>query len=326
LAYGLKQHNELVRCVVAHAGNDHRLGAQEAPPAIISLGPGQGFEAHVDNIIKGGPLTGYDSSKKTANPGSRSTMEIPTGVEDRNRTAPFPHCGNRFEFRAVGGGQSCSMPVAICNTLMASGMAYMASLLEGGKSLRDAVAQVYKENREIIFAGNGYSAEWPAEAEKRGLPNLKTTPDAARVFNSDKAKAVFKKMGIFEPVEVDARAELMFESYNTILGIESKTLLRMVDSGIIPACAKDLATYKDAPFLVGERPAVYKTIKAEADKLRDMMEKVPSEAKAEADYFCKTIKPQMEALRAQVDKAEGLMQKEFYPYPTYEDLVYGHQA
>merc|ERR1740139_1989000 len=210
------QHNELVRCAVAHAGNDHRLGAQEAPPAIISLYPGQGFEAHVDNIIKGGPLTGYDSSKKTANPGSRSTMEIPTGVEYRNRTAPFPHCGNRFEFRAVGGGQNCSMPVAICNTLMASGMAYMASLLEGGKSLRDAVAQVYKENREIIFAGNGYSAEWPVEAEKRGLPNLKTTPDAARVFNSDKAKAVFKKMGIFEAEEVDARAELMFESYNTI--------------------------------------------------------------------------------------------------------------
>merc|ERR1719343_1005045 len=141
LSHGLKQHNELVRCSVATAGNDHRLGAQEAPPAIISLYPGQGFEAHVDAIIAGGPLTGYCSQKKVANPRSRSTMEIPTGVEDRNRTAPFPFCGNRFEFRAVGGSQNCAMPVSICNTIMASGMSYVAGLIEGGKSLRDAVAQ-----------------------------------------------------------------------------------------------------------------------------------------------------------------------------------------
>jgi len=326
VAYGLKQHNELVRCAVAHAGNDHRLGAQEAPPAIISLYPGQGFEAHVDNIIKGGPLTGYDSSKKTANPGSRNTMEVPTGVEDRNRTASFPFCGNRFEFRAVGGSQNCAMPVSICNTIMASGMAYMASLIESGKSLRDAVAQVYKENREIIFTGNGYSAEWPIEAEKRGLKNLRTTPEAAKEFNSDRAKAVFKDMGIFEPAEVDARAELMFESYNTILGIEAKTLVRMVETGIIPACAKDLATYKEADFLAGDRPAVYKSIKVETDKLRDLLAELPSDGEQEAVYFCNTVKPQMETLRSFVDQAEGLMQAELYPYPTYEDLVYGHQA
>jgi len=326
LTYGLKHHSDLVRCAVAHAGNDHRLGAQEAPPAIISLYPGQSFEAHIDNIIKGGPLTGYDSSKKTANPGSRNTMEVPTGVEDRNRTAPFPFCGNRFEFRAVGGSQNCAMPVSICNTLMASGMAHMSSLLEGGKSLRDAVAQVYKENREIIFTGNGYSAEWPIEAEKRGLKNLRTTPEAAKVFNSDKAKAVFKKMGIFEPSEVDARAELMYESYNTILGIEAKTLVRMVETGIIPACAKDLATYKEAPFLAGDRPAVYKSIKVETDKLRDSLAKVPSDHEAEAHYYCNTVKPQMETLRSFVDEAEGLMQAGLYPYPTYEDLVYGHSA
>jgi len=316
----------LVRCAVAHAGNDHRLGAQEAPPAIISLSAGKDFEAHVDNIIEGGPLTGYDSSKKTANPGSRNTMEVPTGVEDRNRTASFPFCGNRFEFRAVGSSQNCAMPVAICNTIMASGMAYMSSLLESGKSHRDAVAQVYKENREIIFTGNGYSAAWPIEAEKRGLKNLKTTIDAAKEFNSDRAKAVFKNMGIFEPVEVDARAELMFESYNTILGIEAKTMVRMVETGIIPACAKDLATYREAPFLAGDRPAVYKSIKVETDKLRDLLAKVPSDGEKEAAYFCNTVKPQMETLRSFVDEAEGLMQAELYPYPTYEDLVYGHNA
>jgi len=115
LAYGLRKHNELVRCVVAHAGNDHRLGAQEAPPAIISLYPGSTFEKHVDAIIAGGPLTGLNIEKKKIDPGSRNTMAVPTGVEDRNRTAPFPWCGNRFEFRAVGSSQCCAMPVAICN-------------------------------------------------------------------------------------------------------------------------------------------------------------------------------------------------------------------
>lgn len=324
LAYGLKQHNELVRCAVAQAGNDFRLGAQEAPPAIISLYPGQGFETHVDAIIKGGPLTGYDSSKKVANPRSRNTMEVPTGVEDRNRTAPFPFCGNRFEFRAVGSSQNCAMPVAICNTIMASGMAHLAGLLEGGTALRDAVAQIYKENREIIFTGNGYSKEWPIEAEKRGLPNLKTTPLAAKTFNSNKAKAVFKEMGIFEPEEVDARAALMFESYNTVLGVEVATLLRMVNTGILPACARDLALYKYAPELAGDRMETYKAIKVEADKLQSLVAAVPHDPVDEAFYYSDTVKPQMEFLRGYVDKAEGLMAAEFYPYPTYEALVYSH--
>jgi glutamine synthetase len=326
LAFGLKQHNEIVRCVVAHAGNDHRLGAQEAPPAIISLYPGAGFEAHVDAIIAGGPLTGYNSERKKANPGSRNTMTVPTGAEDRNRTAPFPHCGNRFEFRAVGSSQCCSMPVAICNTMFASGMAHLASMLEGGMSLRDAVAIMYRDNREVIFTGNGYSKEWPAEAARRGLPNLNTTPLAARTFNSYKSKAVFKDMGIFEPDEVDARAELMFEAYNTTLQIEVNTLVKMIDSQILPACAKDLSIYKDAPFLVGERVDLYNAIKQENDRLKDMAGAHHHEAEAEAFYFCDTIKPQMEVVRALVDKAEDLMQAEFYPFPTYEALCYSHHT
>merc|ERR1711897_32386 len=197
LAHGIYQNNEMLRCAVAHAGNDHRLGAQEAPPAIISLYPGTGFEAHVDSIIAGGPLLGYLAEKKTADTKASAAMPAPCGVEDRNRTAPFPFCGNRFEFRAVGSSQNCSFPIAMCNTMMASGMAYLASLIEGGMSTRDAVAQVYKENRNVIFPGNGYSAEWPVEAKKRGLPNLNTTPLATATFNSQKAKTVFKDMNIF---------------------------------------------------------------------------------------------------------------------------------
>merc|ERR1719219_1605851 len=120
LAYGLSQHNELVRCAVAHAGNDHRLGAQEAPPAIISLYPGTGFEAHVDNVINGGSLSVFTAEKKKQPTGCKASMAVEANVEDRNRTAPFPFCGNRYEFRAVGSSQNCSFPVMVCNVIMAA--------------------------------------------------------------------------------------------------------------------------------------------------------------------------------------------------------------
>merc|ERR1719168_220447 len=168
LAYGLCQHNEVVRCAVAHAGNDHRLGAQEAPPAIISLYPGTGFEAHVDSIIAGGPILGYKAEKKKQSTGCKASMDVESNVEDRNRTAPFPFCGNRYEFRAVGSSQNCSFPIMICNTIMAAGMSSLAKKIEDSTAPRDAVAAMYKANRNVIFTGNGYSAEWPKEAEKRG--------------------------------------------------------------------------------------------------------------------------------------------------------------
>merc|ERR1719421_1108602 len=230
LAYGLKQHNELVRCAVAHAGNDHRLGAQEAPPAIISLYPGTGFEAHVDAIIAGGDLLGYKAEKKSQSTGCAAAMAVEANVEDRNRTAPFPFCGNRFEFRAVGSSQNCSFPIMICNTVMASGMAHLSELLEGGKSLRDAVAEMYKENRHVIFTGNGYSAEWPVEAEKRGLPNLNTTPKAMAAWSSDKNKKIMETMGVYTHEETEARAEVMYENYVTVLTVEAETIVQMMET------------------------------------------------------------------------------------------------
>jgi len=326
LAYGLMQHNDLVRCAVAHAGNDHRLGAQEAPPAIISLYPGTGFEAHVDSIIAGGPLLGYLAEKKTADTKATAAMPAPCGVEDRNRTAPFPFCGNRFEFRAVGSSQNCSFPIAMCNVMMASGMAHLASLIEGGMSTRDAVAQMYKENRNVIFTGNGYSAEWPEEAKKRGLPNLNTTPLAVATFNSAKAKAVFEAMQVFSPEECDARQEVMLESYNTTLCVEVITLISMVDTGIIPACAADLAKYAGLTSLKGDRDATYTAVQQATDTLKQLFANKPHDLAAEAAYLCEKVKPQMAAVRTAVDKAESLIQKDLYPYPTYEELIYSHHS
>eukprot|EP00928_Gymnodinium_smaydae_P095696 TRINITY_DN8280_c1_g1_i1.p1 TRINITY_DN8280_c1_g1~~TRINITY_DN8280_c1_g1_i1.p1 ORF type:complete len:725 (-),score=144.61 TRINITY_DN8280_c1_g1_i1:112-2211(-) len=326
LAYGLYQHNEVVRCCVAHAGNDHRLGAQEAPPAIISLYPGIGFEEHVDAIIAGGPLLGYKAVKSTADPKASSAMPAVCGVEDRNRTAPFPFCGNRFEFRAVGSSQNCSFPIAMCNAIMADGMARLSTLIESGMSCRDAVAKMFKDNRQVIFTGNGYSTEWPAEAAKRGLPNLKTTPVAIATFNSPKAKKLFEDMGIFSSEECEAKKEVMFENYKTTLNVEVSTLIDMIETAILPACAKDMAKFTAMPALAGEREAIYSGIKQESEKLKSLFEKKPHGLEAEATYLCDVMKPQMVAVRTLVDKAEGLLENGLYPYPTYEELLYSHHS
>jgi len=324
LAWGLKEYNELVRVSVAHAGNDHRLGAQEAPPAIISLYPGTGFEAHVDNLINGAGLLDYQANKQKADPGCCAAEPIDTNVEDRNRTAPFPFCGNRFEFRAVGSSQNCAFPTAICNTVWAAGAAHVSGYLEAGMTLRDAVASTFHECRSVIFTGNGYSAEWPVEAAQRGLPNLKTTPLAIRAFQNKRCTEVLTSMGIFAEDECAAFAETMYENYITTLTVEVNTMLKMVATDFSPAFAKDLAIYKDTPSLAGERTRLYPSVLAQADKLKSLMANMPEGLDKEATFLCDVIKPQMAELRKLADEAEGLMETGLYPYPTYEQLVYSH--
>jgi glutamine synthetase len=325
LAHGIYTYNEMLRCAVAHAGNDHRLGAQEAPPAIISLYPGTGFEQHVDNIISGGALDQFKAEKKMQATGCKASMDVEANVEDRNRTAPFPFCGNRYEFRAVGSSQNCSFPVMICNTIMAAGMAFLSGEIEKGKAPRDAVAEMYKNNRNVIFTGNGYSPKWPEEAEKRKLPNLKTTPMAIKEWSSEKNCKVFEDLKILSLEETKARAEVMYEAYNTTLTIEGSTLVQMVETGILPACAKDAATYKGSK-LGGAREKLYESILAETDKLKGHLNWnfLPSDMEKEADFLCSTLKAQMDKLRKLVDEAEGMMESNLYPFPTYEQMLYHH--
>mmetsp|Transcript_148105 Transcript_148105/g.258389 ORF Transcript_148105/g.258389 Transcript_148105/m.258389 type:complete len:731 (-) Transcript_148105:105-2297(-) len=328
LAFGLKNYNEMVRCSVAHAGNDHRLGAQEAPPAIISLYPGTGFEAHVDSIINGGDLLGYKAESRSQATGCSATMPIKANVEDRNRTAPFPFCGNRFEFRAVGSSQNCSFPVMVCNAIMASGMHHIAGKIEGGMSHRDAVASTFKDCRSVIFTGNGYSEEWPIEAERRGLPNLKNTPQALATWASAKNKSLFETLGIYSNEETEARAEIMYESYVTILSVEVETLVHMVETGIIPACAKDMAKYREFPKLSGGRNSLYESIVEETEKLKTLHSRCAQEfadsLHRTATSMCETVKPQMDVVRRLVDQAEGLLESGLYPYPTYQEILYSH--
>lgn len=176
----------------------------------------------------------------------------------------------------------------------------------------------------MIFTGNGYSSEWPIEAAKRGLPNHTTTPLAIEAFANGKAKEAFTRMKVFSDDECEAFSETMYENYVATLTIEVQTMLSMVETGFMPALAKDLANYKDAPALAGDRAKVYPTIKAEADKLKSLMKSMPEGLAAESKYLCDTVKPQMAALRKLVDEAEQLMEKNLYPYPTYEQILYGH--
>jgi len=300
------------------------LGAQEAPPAIISLYPGTGFEVHVDNVIKGGELLGYKANKQKASPGCNASEAIDTNVEDRNRTAPFPFTSNRFEFRAVGSSQNCALPTAICNTIWAAGAAHLSNQIEGGKSLRDAVAATFKESRDVIFTGNGYSAEWPVEAKKRGLPNLQTTPVAIKAFTEKKSQEALISMNVFSAEECAALAETMYENYVATLSIEVETMVMMVETGFCAAFARDLATYKDAPALAGERATLYPKVVAETQKLKELMTKMPEGLAKEAEYLCDVVKPQMVAVRKIVDQAEKIIEKGVYPYPTYETMLYGH--
>jgi len=207
---------------------------------------------------------------------------------------------------------------------MASGMSHLAGQIEGGKSARDAVAEMYKTNRSVIFTGNGYSSEWPLEASKRGLPNLNTTPKAIKTWTSDKNKKVFQDLGILSAEETEARAEIMYEAYSTTLSIEAKTMIDMVETGILPACVQDLALYKDSPSLAGDREKTYGSIKAENDKLKTILASAPDDMEKEAEFFCDNVKPQMAVVRGLVDTAEGLLKKGLYPYPTYEAMLYHH--
>merc|ERR1711972_576732 len=212
------------------------------------------------------------ANKQKANPGCKAAEPFDTNVEDRNRTAPFPFCANRFEFRAVGSSQNCSFPTTICNTIWAAGAAHIAEKIEKGASLRDAVAQTFKECRPVIFTGNGYSAEWPIEAKKRGLPNLHTTPLAIDAFTEPKNQEALASMKVLSKDESSALAETMYENYISTLSIEVETMINMVHTGFTPAFARDLAVYKDVPELAGDRKKLYCQVQVEANKLKAAFE------------------------------------------------------
>jgi len=329
VARAINKHGDVIRAGFSSAGNDHRLGAQEAPPAIMSLYLGDDMTTHINNIIAGGPLAGYAMRERSIDTRAPQIGSIKTRFEDRNRTAPIPFCGNRFEFRAVGSAQNISWPLTTINTTVADAITELCESIEGGKSVRDAVADMFKENDRVIFNGNGYSKEWHDEAQKRGLPNLKTSLEAIDKLSDEKNLLLFDQMKIFDNEEVKARQITMYEAYSNILAIEANTMIEMLDTGVVPAMAMDLKIYegKGCSDLAGPRLKLYPSLTKELDILRGIVEKLDlnvDEPKANAWHCKDKVKPQMEKVRVIHDKVEKYIARHLYPFPSYQDMLFSN--
>ena len=333
-------HQDLLRLSVASAGNDHRLGANEAPPAIISMYLGDELTAILESIETG---KHYEHIKATAMKlGVDVIPEFMRDTTDRNRTSPFAFTGNKFEFRMLGSTSNISCPNTMINAAVAEKFDEFATRLEKSADLKADVYALIKESyakhKSIVFNGNGYSEEWTAEAERRGLLNLKNTPDALVRYTDEKNLKLLAKYGIYTPVEVAARQEILLDNYSKIINIEAQTMIEMANKEIIPACAKFTADLADG---IAKKAALGISALAETDvakkvsELTDrayaatkVLEDVVVEAKlienvAEAahNYHDKVVVA-MQELRAACDAAETIVSKEYWPFPTYSDLLF----
>jgi glutamine synthetase len=333
LARALDVHGDVIRTGIVSAGNDHRLGAQEAPPAIISLYTGSLMEQHLKSIVNDGPLEGYGAKTETLDFQTNAIMNIEKNIEDRNRTAPFPFCGNRFEFRAVGSSQNIAWPLMLVNAAFTDSMSAMSDLIESGKSPKEAVKQTLKKHMRVIFNGNGYSSEWPIEAKKRGLWNLPQSVDAIGVFNSEKNQKLFESTKVFTKEELAARTDVLYENYIKAILCEVDCLLNMVSTGILAACATDLKTCDSSKsetlqLLFKEKDSLYASLYKENAKLKQMYEKFPSDADhaTQAKYASNDLKTQMLEVRNICDKVELTLPADLYPFPKYENIFYDHHS
>lgn len=329
---------DILRVSVATAGNDHRLGASEAPPAIISVYLGDHMTAMIDKLITGQGAK-YEAGKLIET-GVETMPDIHKDSMDRNRTSPFAFTGNRFEFRGPGSRQSIGGINIVLNTIVAHTLTEFAEVLKDSKDISkdalDLAIKTFKDHKRIIFNGNGYSDEWVREAKKRGLPNLKTTPDALPYFKSEKSVELFRSQGVFSPLEVETRCEIMMEEYNKTLHFEMLTMLEMAKQEILPACLKytksladGVAVKKSLGIKAPNEYATVKNLTALTEELMERIEELESVTDIpDADqfaigmYYKDNVIPAMESLRGTADTLEGLVAKEYWPFPTYTDLLY----
>ena len=335
-------HADLLRESAADPGNDHRLGANEAPPAIISVFLGEQLEDVVEQLISTGNAT---KSKKEGvlETGVKTLPDLKKDATDRNRTSPFAFTGNKFEFRMVGSRDSVAAPNIVLNTIVAEAFRDACDVLEGAENFEDAVHDLIKKNlsehQRIIFNGNGYSDEWVAEAERRGLPNIKSMVYAIPALTTDTAIKLFGDFKVFTEAELVSRAEVKFENYAKTINIEAKTMIDMASKQIIPAVIKyatSLAGSINTITAAGVTAVgVQKNLLNETSALLEETQKALDEliaienagcemedGKAKAKYYYEKVTPAMEALRAPVDKLEMIVDKEMWPMPSYGDLMF----
>ena len=335
---GVDEYQDFLRATVAFPGNDHRLGAQEAPPAILSIFLGDELSAVVDAIING---TEYqDSGKRTLQIGVDVMPPIPQDNTDRNRTSPMAFTGNKFEFRMLGSSQSISGPNIALNTIMAEELQQFADELEGSKDFRRdlsaLIRRVFTEHRRIIFDGNGYDDSWVAEAARRGLSNLASTADALPMYTAPKNVDLFVKHGIYTLGEIEARAEIHIENYSAVISIEAKTMVDMIRHQILPAVsgyADELcqrAYHKDSMGVpcryekqaAGKIGTLTDLLLDECLALEADIAAIPAGSREAMDYCHTVIVPAMAAARETADQLEELTADEAWPFPVYSDLLF----
>ncbi len=335
---GIDEYQDFLRCTVASAGNDHRLGACEAPPAILSIFLGDELTAVVDSIINGTNYT--DPEKSQIRIGVDVLPPIPKDTTDRNRTSPLAFTGNKFELRMLGSAQSIAGPNIALNTIMSEELGKFADELEQADNfsaaLQNLVCRVFTQHQRIIFNGNGYADAWKEEAERRGLSNLPSTPACMPRYVSEKNVDLVTKHGIFTESEFRARYEIHLEAYCKLINIEAKTCIDMALHQILPAAMKYTAFLCDS---VTAKEKVGAVCKAERDLIRRLsartdalyekcgilntqLSQVPTGSEESANYFHDVILETMASLREDADVLEQLTDKSYWPYPTYSDILF----
>ena len=336
------EYADLLRTSVATPGNDHRLGANEAPPAIISIFVGEELEAVIDAIASDSPYAGPVKMKMDL--GVDVLPKFSKDTTDRNRTSPFAFTGNKFEFRMPGSSQNLSDCDTILNTAVAKELKGYADELEGAEDFTSAaialVKRTIRDHRRVIFNGNGYTAEWEAEAAKRGLPNMKNTPAALPALIDPKNIALMEEFGVLTKVEMYSRYEVELEHYSKIINIEALTMLEMARKQLLPAVnayMSEVANTAASKLAVSESISVRSETKtlgrlsADADAMSDAIDTLqdavdaakalPSESE-KAVAFHDNVLPAMDTLRAAADDAETLCGEDYWPLPSYSKMLY----
>ena len=336
------EYQDLLRLSVATAGNDHRLGAHEAPPAIVSIFLGDELTEILESYENDTP---YDERKKQKMElGVHGMPVISKDATDRNRTSPFAYTGNKFEFRMLGSSISIAEPNIMLNTIVAEEFKKYADELEKVEDVKEGVAAIIKEtvknHKRIIFNGNNYSDEWVKEAENRGLLNLRSTPEAILRYRDEKNIDLFTSHKIFTKQEVLSRCEILLENYTKVLNVEALTMVNMAKQEILPAIfayEKHLAetasvkrslessfSCKTEAKIISKLATLADEVYEKTDDLADLLKELKEITECEKSaFFCKDkIVPAMETLRKSADEAEELLAKEFIPYPTYADLLF----
>ncbi len=337
----VNQYADLLRESAADPGNDHRLGANEAPPAIISVFLGEQLEDVLEQLISTGEAT-HSLKGGTLQTGVTTLPDLYKDATDRNRTSPFAFTGNKFEFRMVGSRDSIANPNIVLNTIVAEAFAEACDVLEQAddfdKAVHDLIKEYATENQAIVFNGNGYSEEWVKEAERRGLPNIKSMVEAIPAITTEKAVKLFERFNVFTRAELESRAEIQYEAYAKAINIEARTMIDMASKQFVPAfigytktLADTINSVKAAGAdasvqleILNEVSALLKETKEALQVLVKLTEEAAGkeEGPEQANFYHSDVVPAMEALRAPIDKLEMIIDKEVWPMPSYGDLIF----